>query len=85
MKATITVLLHGSFSATQIHHPAVPARSGSCRHLPRMIACLRYDDGTISACCDLCESACPSRVITVISSAVEGEADEALRQGILHG
>src|SRR2546428_6430437 len=39
-----------------------------------MIALLRYDDGTDKCVgCDLCEAACPSRVITVISSEVEGE------------
>lgn len=39
-----------------------------------MIAFLRYDDGTEKCVgCDLCEAACPSRVITVISAEVEGQ------------
>jgi len=39
-----------------------------------MIALLKYDDDTEKCVgCDLCEAACPSRVITVISSEVEGE------------
>jgi NADH-quinone oxidoreductase subunit I len=39
-----------------------------------MIALLRYDDGTEKCVgCDLCEAACPSRVITVISAEVPGE------------
>jgi NADH-quinone oxidoreductase subunit I len=39
-----------------------------------MIALLRYDDGTEKCVgCDLCEAACPSRVITVISAEIEGE------------
>jgi NADH-quinone oxidoreductase subunit I len=39
-----------------------------------MIALLRYDDGTEKCVgCDLCEAACPSRVITVISAEKEGE------------
>lgn len=38
------------------------------------IALLRYDDGTEKCVgCDLCEAACPSRVITVISAEVEGQ------------
>jgi len=39
-----------------------------------MIALLKYDDDTEKCVgCDLCEAACPSRVITVISSEVAGE------------
>ena len=38
------------------------------------IAMLRYDDGGEKCVgCDLCEAACPSRVITVISDEVPGE------------
>jgi len=38
------------------------------------IALLRYDDGTEKCVgCDLCEAACPSRVITVISAEMEGQ------------
>ncbi len=40
-----------------------------------MLALLRYDDGTEKCVgCDLCEAACPSRVIAVISAEVPGEA-----------
>lgn len=39
-----------------------------------MLALLRYDDGTEKCVgCDLCEAACPSRVITVTSAEVPGE------------
>ena len=38
------------------------------------LALLRYDDGTEKCVgCDLCEAACPSRVISVISAEVPGE------------
>jgi len=38
------------------------------------IGLLRYDDETEKCVgCDLCEAACPSRVITVISAEVEGQ------------
>lgn len=48
------------------------------RNLPNgyrgFIALLRYNDGTEKCVgCDLCEAACPSRVITVISAEVEGQ------------
>ncbi len=39
-----------------------------------MIGLLLYDDGTEKCVgCDLCEAACPSRVITVVSAEVEGQ------------
>ncbi|MFO0699607.1 MAG: NADH-quinone oxidoreductase subunit NuoI [Nitrospira sp.] len=39
-----------------------------------MLALLKYDDGTEKCVgCDLCEAACPSRVISVISAEVPGE------------
>ena len=39
-----------------------------------MLALLRYDDGTEKCVgCDLCEAACPSRVIAVVSAEVPGE------------
>jgi NADH-quinone oxidoreductase subunit I len=39
-----------------------------------MLALLRYDDGTEKCVgCDLCEAACPSRVIRVVSAEVPGE------------
>ncbi|HIN33365.1 MAG TPA: NADH-quinone oxidoreductase subunit NuoI [Nitrospirales bacterium] len=48
------------------------------RNLPNgyrgMLSLLRYSDG-VEKCvgCDLCEAACPSRVITVVSAEVPGE------------
>ncbi|MGE0644367.1 MAG: NADH-quinone oxidoreductase subunit I [Nitrospira sp.] len=39
-----------------------------------MLTLLRYDDGTEKCVgCDLCEAACPSRVIAVISAGVPAE------------
>jgi NADH-quinone oxidoreductase subunit I len=39
-----------------------------------MLALLRYDDGTEKCVgCDLCEAACPSRVIAVVSAEVPAE------------
>jgi NADH-quinone oxidoreductase subunit I len=39
-----------------------------------MLSLLRYEDGTEKCVgCDLCEAACPSRVITVISAEVPGQ------------
>jgi len=76
MKATITVLIDRILlrkrKAVTLQYPHEK------RDLPGtyrgMIALLRYDDGTDKCVgCDLCEAACPSRVITVISSEVEGE------------
>src|SRR5207245_10445223 len=76
MKATITVLMDRIVlrkrKAVTLQYPherrALP---GTYRG---MIALLKYDDDTEKCVgCDLCEAACPSRVITVISSEVEGE------------
>src|SRR3989475_3874895 len=76
MKATITVFIQRIIlrnrKAITLQYPHEK------RDLPGtyrgMIALLRYDDGTDKCVgCDLCEAACPSRVITVISSEVEGE------------
>ena len=39
-----------------------------------MLSLLRYSDGAEKCVgCDLCEAACPSRVITVVSAEVPGE------------
>lgn len=69
MKATLRHLFTPSITLQYPHEKKVlePNYRG-------MIALLRYDDG-VEKCvgCDLCEAACPSRVITVISAEVEGE------------
>src|SRR3972149_10614950 len=76
MKATITVFLQRIVLRTRkaitLQYPHEK------RDLPGtyrgMIALLKYDDGTEKCVgCDLCEAACPSRVITVISAGVPGE------------
>lgn len=70
MAATIRHLLHYRPITIQYPHEK--------RTLPDsyrgMLALLRYDDG-VEKCvgCDLCEAACPSRVIKVISAEVPGE------------
>jgi NADH-quinone oxidoreductase subunit I len=47
-----------------------------------MLALLRYDDGTEKCIgCDLCEAACPSRVIAVVSAEVPGEPTKRYAQG----
>ncbi|MGE0277793.1 MAG: NADH-quinone oxidoreductase subunit NuoI [Nitrospiraceae bacterium] len=47
-----------------------------------MLALLRYDDGTEKCIgCDLCEAACPSRVIAVVSAEVPGEPAKRYAQG----
>lgn len=76
MKATITVFIQRiilrSRSAVTLQYPHEKRDlPGSYRG---MIALLRYDDDTEKCVgCDLCEAACPSRVITVISAEKEGE------------
>jgi NADH-quinone oxidoreductase subunit I len=76
MKATITVFIQRIIlrnrKAVTLQYPHEK------RDLPGtyrgMIALLKYDDETEKCVgCDLCEAACPSRVITVISAEVEGE------------
>ncbi|TLY19017.1 MAG: NADH-quinone oxidoreductase subunit I [Nitrospirae bacterium] len=76
MKATITVFIDRIVlrkrKAVTLQYPHEK------RDLPGtyrgMIALLKYDDDTEKCVgCDLCEAACPSRVITVISSEVAGE------------
>ena len=70
MKATLTHLLNYKPITLQYPHEK--------RLLPDnyrgMLALLRYDDGTAKCVgCDLCEAACPSRVIRVVSGEVPGE------------
>ena len=76
MKATLTVFVQRIIlrnrKAITLQYPHEK------RDLPGtyrgMIALLKYDDGTEKCVgCDLCEAACPSRVITVVSAEVEGE------------
>ncbi len=76
MKATMTVFVQRivlrSRKAVTFQYPHEK------RDLPGtyrgMIALLRYNDMTEKCVgCDLCEAACPSRVITVISDEVPGE------------
>ncbi|NKB82110.1 MAG: NADH-quinone oxidoreductase subunit NuoI [Nitrospirales bacterium] len=70
MKATLTHLLHYKPITLQYPHekkPLPPNYRG-------MLALLRYDDETEKCVgCDLCEAACPSRVIQVYSAEVPGE------------
>ena len=70
MKATMSHLLHYKPVTVQYPHEK--------RTLPDnyrgMLGLLRYDDGTEKCVgCDLCEAACPSRVIHVVSAEVPGE------------
>lgn len=70
MKATLTHLLKYKPITLQYPHEK--------RLLPDnyrgMLSLLRYDDGTEKCVgCDLCEAACPSRVIRVVSGEVPGE------------
>jgi len=70
MTATFKHLLH--------YHPVTFQYPYEKRVLPEnyrgMLALLRYDEGTEKCVgCDLCEAACPSRVISVISAEVPGE------------
>ncbi len=70
MKATLMHFIH--YRPVTIQYPHEK------RILPDnyrgMLALLRYDDGTEKCVgCDLCEAACPSRVIKVISAEVPDE------------
>jgi formate hydrogenlyase subunit 6/NADH:ubiquinone oxidoreductase subunit I len=48
-----------------------------------MLALLHYDDGTEKCVgCDLCEAACPSRVIAVVSAEVPAEPTKRYAQSI---
>ena len=70
MKSTMSHLIHYKPVTLQYPHEK--------RILPDnyrgMLALLRYDDGTEKCVgCDLCEAACPSRVIAVVSAEVPAE------------
>ncbi|MEK6671659.1 MAG: NADH-quinone oxidoreductase subunit I, partial [Nitrospirota bacterium] len=70
MKMTMSHMLHYKPITMQYPHEK--------RTLPDnyrgMLALLRYEDGTEKCVgCDLCEAACPSRVIRVVSAEVPGE------------
>lgn len=70
MKSTMSHLTHYKPIALQYPHEK--------RILPDnyrgMLVLLRYDDGTEKCVgCDLCEAACPSRVIDVVSAEVPAE------------
>ena len=70
MKSTLSHLIHYKPITLQYPHEK--------RILPDnyrgMLALLRYDDGTEKCVgCDLCEAACPSRVIAVVSAEVPEE------------
>jgi len=70
MKLTLSHLIHCKPVTLQYPHEK--------RILPDnyrgMLALLRYHDGTEKCVgCDLCEAACPSRVIAVVSAEVPGE------------
>lgn len=70
MATTLKHLLHYRPVTRQYPHekPVLPDNYRG------MLALLRYDDETEKCVgCDLCEAACPSRVISVISAEVPGE------------
>ncbi len=70
MKGTLSHLIHYKPITLQYPHEK-RILSDNYRG---MLALLRYDDGTDKCVgCDLCEAACPSRVITVVSAEVPGE------------
>ena len=77
MKATMSHLLHYKPITLQYPHEK--------RTLPDnyrgMLSLLRYDDGTEKCVgCDLCEAACPSRVIRVVSAEVPSEPTNPLHR-----
>ena len=81
MKATLTHLLNYKPITLQYPHEK--------RILPDnyrgMLALLRYDDGTEKCVgCDLCEAACPSRVIRVVSAEVLGKRHKVDVRRIQH-
>lgn len=70
MKATLMHFLHYRPVTIQYPHERKPLP----HNYRGMLALLRYDDGTEKCVgCDLCEAACPSRVIRVYSAEVPGE------------
>lgn len=64
-----------SSHSLQADHPSVPHEKWILPDNYRgMFALLRYDDGAEKCVrCDLCEAACPSRVIAVVSAEVPAE------------
>ena len=79
MKATLSHLLHYRPITLQYPHEK-RVLSDNYRG---MLALLRYDDGTEKCVgCDLCEAACPSRVIAVISAEVPGSLPSGMRGSI---
>jgi NADH-quinone oxidoreductase subunit I len=79
MKATMSHLLHVK--------PVTEQYPYEKKILPDnyrgMLALLRYQDGTEKCVgCDLCEAACPSRVIRVVSAEVPNEPVNAMRRNI---
>ena len=70
MKTTLSHLLH--YKPITIQYPHEKRTLSD--NYRGMLALLRYDDGTEKCVgCDLCEAACPSRVISVVSAEVPGE------------
>lgn len=77
MQSTLSHLIHYKPITLQYPHEK--------RVLPDnyrgMLALLRYDDGTEKCVgCDLCEAACPSRVIAVVSAEVPEEPTKRYAQ-----
>lgn len=78
MKSTLKHLIHYHPVTVQYPHekPLLPD------NFRGMLALLRYDDGTEKCVgCDLCEAACPSRMITVVSAEVPGEPTKRYAKG----
>ncbi|MDR4489205.1 MAG: NADH-quinone oxidoreductase subunit NuoI [Nitrospirales bacterium] len=78
MMATLRHLWHYQPITIQYPHekPRLP------ENYRGMLALLRYDDETEKCVgCDLCEAACPSRVISVISAEVPGEPIKRYAKG----
>ena len=70
MKETLKHLLHYRPITLQYPHEKKPLPD----NYRGMLALLRYEDDTEKCVgCDLCEAACPSRVIRVVSAEVPGE------------
>ena len=70
MKSTMSHLIHYKPITLQYPHEKLILPD----NYRGMLALLRYEDGTEKCVgCDLCDAACPSRVITVVSDEVPGE------------